>query len=577
MQTHGVSSSYAVKIYKEYGNRAVSIVRENPYRLAIDIFGIGFKTADRIGASLGIEPTSAKRAEAGILHVLGEQSGEGHVYYPRQQLVDQTSQMLEVESPGVEDALATLAAERRVVKEAVVGPTGTTEEAIYLASLHRAETGFAQLLSALAASPGKRLSIDVDRAIFWFERSAGIELSREQRAAVRAGLQSKVLVITGGPGTGKTTVVNAITQILARKGLTILLAAPTGRAAKRMNEATGREAKTIHRLLEFNPASMSFNHDQHNPLDGDLLVVDEVSMVDTVLAFNLAKAIPDHCHLILVGDVDQLPSVGSGSVLRDLIRSHVLSVISLTEIFRQAARSLIIVNAHRVNRGDLPRDETDQDEADFFFVERGEPEEVLATLKGLVSERIPARFGFDPVNDIQVLTPMNRGLLGTANLNSELQQLLNPEGAGIVRGARALRIGDKVMQVRNNYTLEVFNGDIGRVDGIDELERLLRVRYDDRLVTYDYANLDELVLAYACSVHKSQGSEYPAVVIPVHTQHYVMLQRNLLYTALTRGKRLVVIVGTRKALAIAVKNNRIDARFTHLAQRLAGAVREALE
>ena len=576
LQSHGVSTAYAVKIYKEYGNQAVSVVRENPYRLAIDIFGIGFKTADRIAGSLGIEPTSPRRAEAGILHVLGEKSNEGHVYYPRRQLIEETTEMLGVDATTVEGALGSLVAERHVVAEPRGEPENETGEAVYLASLHRAETGFAEHLAALAASPARAVAIDIERALFWFERSAGIQLSPGQCAAVRAGLQTKVLVITGGPGTGKTTVVNAVTRILARKGLKVLLAAPTGRAAKRMNEATGREAKTIHRLLEFSPATMAFGHDQHNPLDGDVLVVDEVSMVDTVLAYNLVKAVPLHCQLILVGDVDQLPSVGPGSVLRDLIQSRALSVVSLTEIFRQAAQSLIIVNAHRVNRGELPMDETDREPADFFFVERTEPEEVLATLKGLVSERIPARFGLDPIDDVQVLTPMNRGLLGSGNLNTELQGLLNPDAPGITRGSRVLRVGDKVMQVRNNYTLEVFNGDIGRVAAIDDLERLLRVRYDDRLVTYDYADLDELVLAYACSIHKSQGSEYPAVVIPVHTQHYIMLQRNLLYTALTRGKQLVVIVGTRKAIAIAVKNNRIGARFTRLAARLATAVRAAL-
>ena len=572
LQSHGVSTAYAVKIYKEYGNRAIPVVTHNPYRLAVDIFGIGFKTADRIAASLGIEPTSPRRAEAGILHVLGEHSNEGHVYYPRQQLIEQTAALLGVDSTTVDSALATLVSERRVVLEFPGEPEKEGGGAVYLASLHQAEEGLAERLAALLSSTEQPVDIDVERATAWFERHSGIRLSPEQRAAVRACLESKVLVITGGPGTGKTTVVNAVTRILARKGLRILLAAPTGRAAKRMNEATGHEAKTIHRLLEFSPAAMSFTHNQYNPIDADALIVDEVSMVDAVLAYNLLKAVPSRCRLILVGDVDQLPSVGPGSVLRDLIRSHALNVVWLTEIFRQAARSLIVLNAHRVNRGEMPIiDSTVQQPADFFLIERAEPEEVVTTLKGLVSERIPVRFGLDAIDDIQVLTPMNRGLLGVEALNAELQSLLNPGGTEIVRGSRALRIGDKVMQVRNNYTLEVFNGDIGRLAAIDDVERLVRVRYDDRLVTYDYADLDELTLAYACSIHKSQGSEYPAVVIPIHTQHYVMLQRNLLYTALTRGKQLVVIIGTRKAIAIAVKNNRIEGRFTHLAKRLAAA------
>jgi exodeoxyribonuclease V alpha subunit len=570
LQSHGVSTTYAIKIYKAYGNRAIAVVTENPYRLAVDIFGIGFLTADRIAASLGIERSSPRRAEAGILHMLGERSDEGHVYCPRRQLIEETGAMLEVDAATVEAALTTLAAEGRVVLERPA-TDALADAPVYLASLYRAEAGLAGCVAALLSSPACPIALEIDRAIAWLERRQGIELSPQQAAAVQAGLWSKMLVITGGPGTGKTTVLNAITQILARKGLKILLAAPTGRAAKRVSEATGREAKTIHRLLEFSPAAMAFARDQQNPLDADLLIVDEVSMVDTVLAYHLLKAVPPQCRLILVGDVDQLPSVGPGSVLRDLIRSEVLPVVSLTEIFRQAAESLIVVNAHRVNRGDMPTGVTEQQPADFYLVERDDPEEALATLKALVADRIPARFGFDPVDDIQVLTPMNRGILGTANLNAELEALLNPGDVGIARGSRAFRVNDKVMQIRNNYNLEVFNGDIGRVAAIDETDRVMHVRYEGREVRYDYADLDELVLAYACSIHKAQGSEYPAVVIPLHTQHYVLLQRNLLYTALTRAKQLVVVVGMRKALAIAVKNNRIEARFAGLARRLAAA------
>jgi len=584
LQSHGVSTTHAVRIYKTYGSRAVATVTENPYRLAIDIFGIGFKTADRIAGSLGIEPTSPRRAEAGLLHVLGEGADDGHVFCPRSRLVEETATMLAVEAARVEAALDTLREERRVVVESAAADGGGLpgDAAVFLASLHAAEVGLGARLREIAASPASAADVAVARALAWIEEREGIRLSARQRDAVDAGLREKVLVITGGPGTGKTTVVNAITRILARKGPKILLAAPTGRAAKRLAEATGREAKTIHRLLEFSPAEMAFARNQDNPLVADVVVVDEMSMVDTVLAYHLLKAVPLGCRLILVGDVDQLPSVGPGSVLRDLIRSGAVTVVALTEIFRQAAASLIVVNAHRVNRGEMPAGAGDGQVADFYVVERSEPEEVLATVKEIVAERIPARFGLDPVDDVQVLTPMNRGVLGTASLNAELQALLNPSVAGgagaggdvaVVRGTRSFRVGDKVMQIRNNYDLEVFNGDIGRVVGIDAENRSAEVRYDDRVVAYDYADLDELVLAYACSIHKAQGSEYPAVVIPVHTQHYVMLQRNLLYTALTRGKRLVVLIGTKKALAIAVKNNRIDERHTRLAERLRGTGR----
>ncbi len=573
LQTHGVSTNHAVRIYKEYGNGAIASVSENPYRLATDIFGIGFKTADRIAASLGIEPTSPRRAEAGVLHQLGERSDDGHVFYPRGMLVDETATMLGVDAERVHAALATLAGERRVVMEPdpSAGPAAG-EAAVYLASLHWAEVGLAARLLALGQTPARSIGIDGERALGWVEAREGIRFSPEQCAAVCAGLAEKVLIITGGPGTGKTTVVNALTRILGREGLSVLLAGPTGRAAKRMTEATGREAKTIHRLLEFSPAAMVFARNGDNPLECDVLVVDETSMVDTVLAYNLLKAVPPRSKLILVGDIDQLPSVGPGSVLGDLMRCGVFRVVALTEIFRQAARSLIVVNAHRVNRGEMPTGVSEGQEADYYFVERAEPDDIVATLKDVVATRIPARFGLDPVDEVQVLTPMNRGVLGTANLNVELQALLNPGEVGIVRGTRSFRVGDKVMQIRNNYTLEVFNGDIGRIVAIDPEERRVGVRYDERLVTYEYPELDELVLAYACSIHKSQGSEYPAVVIPVHTQHYIMLQRNLLYTALTRGRRLVVLVGTRRALAIAVKNHRIDERYTCLAARLRGAL-----
>jgi exodeoxyribonuclease V alpha subunit len=572
LQSHGVSTTFAIKIYKRYQDRSIAVVKENPYRLAIDIFGIGFKTADKIAGHLGISPSSPERAQAGVLHVLGELSSEGHVFYPRPKLVEAGAALLEINPAILEEAVNTLAEAGQVVVTSILGGDGQGPDgvAVYLSSLHRAESGAAELGRSLLRSPGRPVTINIEKAISWFEERQRITLAPEQREAVRRAITSKILVITGGPGTGKTTLVNGIIQILEKKGRRIVLGAPTGRAAKRMTETTGREAKTLHRLLEFDPKTMGFMRDRQRPLEADVVIVDEVSMVDTVLAYNLLKAVPPTCQLILVGDVDQLPSVGPGSVLQDVIRSGAVDVVWLQHVFRQAERSLIVVNAHRVNHGEMPSLPPPGSKADFFFIEKNEPEEVLATLKVLIKTRIPDRFGFDPVNGVQVLTPMYRGLLGAMSLNAELQALLNPQGASVVHGSRLFRTGDKVMQIRNNYDLEVFNGDIGRIEALDETERTLSVKFDGRLVTYERADLDELVLAYACSIHKSQGSEYPCVVIPVHTQHYVMLQRNLLYTGITRARKLVVLVGTKRALAIAVKNDKTESRFTQFAALLQG-------
>jgi exodeoxyribonuclease V alpha subunit len=570
LQSHGVSTTYAVRVYKTYGDRAIAIVKDNPYRLAIDIWGIGFKTADKIAGRLGISPTSPQRAVAGTLHVLGEASDDGHVFLPREKLLEAATTLLEIERPILEQAVGELIAEDRVIETALPGAAGTSPTAVYLKSLHIAETGTASALKALLATPSAPVAIDVTKAITWFEEQQKLTLAEEQREAIRKAITSKVLVITGGPGTGKTTLVNGIIRILEKKGRRILLAAPTGRAAKRLTETTGHEAKTLHRLLEFEPKVMGFKRNRDLPLEADLVIVDEASMLDAVLAYNLLKAVPPRCQLIFVGDVDQLPSVGPGSVLREIIGSGAVDVVKLQHIFRQAEQSLIIVSAHRVNEGRMPVLESKAANPDFFFVEKEEPEQVLASLKLLVKERIPKKFGFDPVNAVQVLTPMHRGLLGAANLNTEFQALLNPEGAALVRGSRLFRVGDKVMQVRNNYELEVFNGDIGRVEAIDLVERSAKVLFDGRSVAYDSSDLDELVLAYATSIHKAQGSEYPCVVIPVHTQHFVMLQRNLLYTGITRGRRLVVLVGTRRALAIAVKNGDLAERWTRLGHLLGG-------
>ncbi|HMI83250.1 MAG TPA: ATP-dependent RecD-like DNA helicase, partial [Polyangiaceae bacterium] len=563
LHSHGVAMSHATKIYKRYGERAIAAVRENPYRLALDIFGIGFQTADEIARSLGIEPTAPARCQAGVLHVLRALSDEGHVAAPRAHLVERARSLLEVGAELVEDALGPLVERQQIVIEPT--PEGET---IYLEPLYVAERGIAELLERLTRVPARPLVIDVERAIAWFEERQGMTLAREQREAIALAVESKVLVITGGPGTGKTTLINAVIQILAKKGRTIILAAPTGRAAKRMAETTGHEARTLHRLLEFTPKSNAFARGPSHPLEGDIIIVDEASMLDTAMTYSLLRALPPRCQLVFVGDVDQLPSVGPGSVLSDLIRSGAVAVVRLSRIFRQAEESRIIVNAHRVNQGELPVMSADDPSADFFFIERQEPEEILATLKALLTERIPRKFGLHPTRDIQVLTPMHKGLLGAAALNQELQTLFNPEGPSVVRGTRLFRVGDKVMQVRNDYDLDVFNGDVGHVAAIDGEERTLTAAFDGREVVYEEGQLDELALAYACSIHKSQGSEFPCVVLPLHTQHFVMLKRNLLYTAMTRGRRLVVIVGSKRALQTAVNSSDTVTRFTGLARRL---------
>jgi exodeoxyribonuclease V alpha subunit len=565
LQGHGVSAAYSAKIYKQYGNRSIEVVKENPYNLAHDIHGIGFITADKIAQNIGIDPNSLIRAKAGLIYVLNELTGEGHVYYPEKGLIRKAKEILKVEEEIITKAVIELSREREIFVKDI-----HDHQAVYLAPFYVAETGIALRLKKLIESPSNIRAINPEKAIEWVQQKLKIELAQKQKEAIILAASSKVLIITGGPGTGKTTIITAVLRIFQQLKLRIFLAAPTGRAAKRMHEATGCEAKTIHRLLEYSPRKGGFKKDQDDPLYADVVIIDEASMVDTLLMYHLLKAIPPHAHLILVGDVDQLPSVGPGNVLRDIIESGIFTVVRLTEIFRQAQESMIIVNAHRVNQGDFPilKDIDNKDITDFYFIQEEDPEKVLNRVITLCAERIPQRFRFHPIKDIQVLTPMHKGIIGATNLNIELQRMLNPNQHALIHGSRTFKLGDKVMQITNNYDKEVFNGDIGWVSRIDQEDKELTIDFDGRLITYDHSDLDEVVLAYAISVHKSQGSEYPAVILTVTTQHYMLLQRNLIYTGITRAKKLVVLVGTKKALAIAIRNNKPQLRFTYLSGRL---------
>ncbi|UCG11098.1 MAG: ATP-dependent RecD-like DNA helicase [Deltaproteobacteria bacterium] len=574
LQSHGVSSGYATKIFKHYGRNSVEVVKNNPYQLAAEIFGIGFVTADRIAESLGFARDSELRAEAGILYVLNQLADEGHIYYPYEPLVEKCQEILQTNREIIVKAFAEIAVRNKIVIEDLnrnIEEFRENYKAVYLAKFHFSETSLAERLKTLLKAPKSMRSIDAAKATVWVQGQLDITLAERQIEAIRCAIDGKVLVITGGPGTGKTTIIKAVLRIFSEVGVDILLAAPTGRAAKRMTETTGHEAKTIHRLLEYSIQKGGFQRNQDRPLKCDLLIVDEASMIDTILMHHLLKAIPADTTFIMVGDVNQLPAVGAGNVLKDIIDSDVVEVLTLNEIFRQAQDSSIIVNAHKINKGKLPSlKASDGKLDDFYFIEQEDPEEVLRITVELTRERIPRRFGFDPVDEIQVLTPMHKGVVGVGNLNQELQDELNPGEEGITRGGVSFRVNDKVMQIRNNYDKEVFNGDIGRILRIDSVAHEVTISFDGAELRYDYADLDELVLAYAISVHKSQGSEYPAVVMPVLTQHYLLLQRNLVYTAVTRGRNLVVLVGTRKALSIAVKNDKTQKRYTYLRYRLSG-------
>lgn len=554
LQGYGVSTAFAAKIYREYNKESINKVKENPYRLADDIWGIGFKTADGIAAKMGYEKNDLRRCRSGLLYTLNQLSNEGHVYAEEEQLVTAAVTLLEADEENIRQAMADMIQEDKLKME---------QEAIYLPSFYHSECGTAKRLLTLMESSdnGKHPKFDL-KAI---EKETGIEYDEVQIAAIRQAVDSKVMVLTGGPGTGKTTTTQGIIAALKTAGLQILLAAPTGRAAKRMSEATGMEAKTIHRLLEFNPMD-GYKRNDENPLDGDALIVDECSMIDIILMNNLMKAIPLNMRLVFVGDIDQLPSVGAGNVLRDIIDSQKIPVIRLTRIFRQAQSSRIVMSAHAINRGAFP-DLSNGKDTDFFFIKNDDTEQVAANIVELVKNRLPKAYGM-PTSKIQVLTPMQRGVVGAANLNMVLQDAINPNKTGLNRGGYSFRKGDRVMQIRNNYDKNVFNGDLGYIHDVNMEDRTLIVDFDGTLVEYEVSDLDELSLAYANSIHKSQGSEYPIVVMPILMNHYVMLQRNLIYTGITRAKKICVLIGSTKALAYAIHNMTVLKRNTKLKERL---------
>ena len=594
LQGHGVRASWAVKMYKAFGDKVLDVVQEDPYRLAREIRGIGFKTADQIARNLGLPPDSPQRIAAGVAYALGEKANDGHVFVPEDELVTTAADMLEVPTELVREGVQTLEQEEQVHREPIQYPMAGEHAgsalpgqqdriadhpgsyAVYLQPFYYGEIGVSGRLRQMLVHPQSRLA--VFQGAMWDvllmdagSQSVGPEmpLSERQKEAVRTALSSKVSVLTGGPGTGKTTTVRTVIELLDRFRCRYVLASPTGRAAKRLSETTGRPAQTIHRLLGFSPGE-GFKHDDQNPLDVDMLIVDEASMLDLLLFNHLLKALYPASHLLLVGDVDQLPSVGAGNVLRDIIDSGTVPVVSLDLIFRQAQGSMIVTNAHRINKGQMPL--IRQEGTDFYLFGQEDPEKAADLIVDIVQNRIPHKFGYDPMDDIQVLSPMHRGAVGVSNLNARLQAALNPpspQKAERRLAGRLFRVGDRVIQHRNNYDLAVFNGDIGHIRAIDVPNQALHVTMDDRLVRYDWSEVDELDLSYAISVHKAQGSEYPVVVVPIMTTHFMLLLRPVLYTAVTRAKKLVVLVGSRRAISIAVRNNKVAQRHSGLSARLA--------
>ena len=632
LQSHDVSTAHAAKIYKTYGNDAIPIVTEDPYRLADDIYGIGFVTADTIAQKLGIDKDAPQRVQAGIKYVLSQKADDGHVFQYRAELIEACQTMLEQKQEAIEQGISVLVEKEEIINPGFTDvvdsdervtidetqdnyeisetdqeplstenrePTADSHSAIYLAPFYYAELGVAnQFLRLLVSSQEQSTALQTsDRtpSLTQLEREMGIRFAPQQREAIHTAMSTPAMILTGGPGTGKTTTVVGMIRLFEAKGRRITLTAPTGRAAKRLSETTGSEAKTIHRLLEFSPQNNGFKRNRQNPLDTDVVIVDETSMVDLVLMNRLMQAIRPTTTVILIGDTDQLPSVGAGNVLRELIDSQKIPVIQLTEIFRQAQESMIVTNAHRINKGDFP-ELTGATDRNFFFMEAEDPNAIVELICSLIADRLPQHYDYHPIDDIQLLCPMRRGTLGTENLNRRLQEILNPEYTApvsyplekarfgfqthrqvprrgevtspISRTAGGFRVGDKVMQVRNNYDYDVFNGDIGRVVNIEHIDKKVYIQFPDKQVAYDTADLGELVLAYATTVHKAQGSEYPVVVIPLHTQHYLMLQRNLLYTGITRAKERVVIVGTKRAIGICIRNNQVMQRNSYLAERL---------
>ncbi|MGI6588863.1 MAG: ATP-dependent RecD-like DNA helicase [Peptococcia bacterium] len=558
LQEHEVSVAYAVKIYKTYGNASINVVKENPYRLADDIWGIGFKIADKIATKLGFDQNSYVRCRAGLIYVLNQLANEGHCFAFREQLLQEAVEILEIEQVLLEKALEDMLKEEVIVQEG--------EDKFYLPSFYYSEEGVAKRIKEVTTTKKPFTFQNIEEIIKEIQKENNIVYDQVQLEAIKVACDSKFMVLTGGPGTGKTTTTLAIIRVLEKMKAKILLAAPTGRAAKRLSEATGREARTLHRLLEYKPPH-GYEKNSANPLDCDVLIIDEMSMVDIVLMYNLLKAVPNKAMVILVGDMDQLPSVGPGNVLRDIINSGVVKVVKLTRIFRQAQGSRIITNAHKINKGDFPYLKGGR-KSDFFFIEESDPVSIVAQIKALCAQRLPAYYGVDPVDDIQVLTPLQRGVVGVRNLNEVLQEALNPAKIWVTYGGIKYKLYDKVMQIKNNYEKNVFNGDIGRIIALDQEEKKVLIRFDQHVVKYDVTELDEVVLAYATTIHKSQGSEFRIVVAPLVTQHFIMLQRNLLYTCVTRAKKVMVLLGTKKALAIALKNNKVELRNTMLEERL---------